>query len=122
MCNYDCGAENCMDCLVNEIELSVFFSIKNEEEGEIDEEWYNEKLSCIRNEDTEEFISEMMDCDCENLIYRYGIHKALKEYKDIHGDIPLDDEIDICKILLIHIVNDMLSTQYINYTVWRKTL
>ena len=117
-CNSECEPSECLICLSTTIENQIFEGIRMEQEGESDEEWYQEFLDVIRHENIDDFIDNIYGSDCEYLVYHYGIHKALKEYKDQFGDIHIRDDVNICKTLLYCIVSDMLCVEYINYQNW----
>jgi len=117
-CNFDCDWADCSWCLTTAIEDEIFGFIQSEQKGEINEEWYENKLDLIRHEEVDDFINRLCTKRCEEIVFEYGIHKSLKLYKDNFGEIPINDDIDVCKTLAYVVIDDMLSLQYENYKNW----
>ena len=119
-CNSQCDPRDCLFCLGMAIENSIFAIIRDEQEGEIDVLWYENQLDKWRHQEIDEFITELSAERCERIVYEFGIHKALKNYKDNFGEIPINDDIDVCKTLTYNIVDDALCVMYHNYKDYCK--
>ena len=117
-CDYQCEPRNCLFCLGTAIENEIFAIIQSEQEGEIDEEWYENKLDKFRHNEVDTFITEMDTKRCERLVYEFGIYKALKHYNKNFGEICINDHINVCKTLVYVIVDDALCVTYIDYQNW----
>ena len=116
-CGLNCDISDCMFCLGMKIENSIFYEIQQLQEGEIDEEWYDDKLDTFRHQELDYIISGMLDEACERIIYKYGIHEALKEYVESYGSIEIG-QVNFCKTLLYNIVNDELCVKLSDYQGW----
>ena len=117
-CESKCHATKCVDCLVRAVERNIFENIQDEQEGEMDEEWFDEQLDRCRHYELDDLITAFCDCEAEDLINTYGIHRAIKEYNDEYGTLEANDEINICKTLLYCIVAREMEINYENYKEW----
>jgi hypothetical protein len=106
----------CITILTIDIETTVFrqlrdFKVRNERE-------YNHYKDELDHQDIDDCINRLSNYECENYIHKYGIHDAIKQYIDDFGNLPINDDVNICKTLLYCIVENHLEITYNDYLEW----
>jgi hypothetical protein len=117
---YDCSDYSC--CLfhfMNGCADEIFKRIRNEQEGEMDEDTYYELLHNCRDEEINKYVvnSSNDDDDMKTLVESFGTINALKLYETTFAsgnvkDLLAAKECIINKTLLYCILKENMSTSY----------
>lgn len=93
----------------------IFKRIKNDYEGEMDEEAYNEELSECIHEEVDECVTYMSNDDVEALVKSFGTLKAIKLYDGVYGGVSEllnNKEHQINRTLLFAILRENVQVSY----------
>lgn len=114
-CQDNCSINECVPCVIQHVQRSLFNTIQCEQEGEITEDWYEEKLDKFCHQEVDEWINVYSNKEAEHLIYKYGIHKAIQYYNNECGSLEVNKEVNVCKTILFYIVWDGIDVSFEKY-------
>jgi len=120
-CDHTDYEDNCLSCVGKELNEKIFSEIHAYQGDDKSEDWFDATLDRLFSEVSDDFLNRMGDKEAEGLVALYGIHKALKLYKEEFGEIPITD-VNVCKTLLYVVLErDYLTMSYESYgTYCRK--
>jgi hypothetical protein len=120
-CDHTNSEDNCLSCVGKELNEKIFSEIHAFQGDDKSEDWYNATNDRLYHEVADDFLNRMSDKEAEGLIALYGIHKAMKLYKEEFGEIPITD-VNVCKTFLYVILEqEYLTMSYDAYgTYCRK--
>lgn len=105
----------CLYCTLEGCAEEIFKRIKNDYEGEMDEEAYDEELSKCIHEEVDECATNMSHNDVEALVESFGTLKALKLYDGVYGGVSEllnNKEHKINRVLLFTILRENVQVSY----------
>ena len=109
---------DCLYCVLEGCAEEIFKRIKNDHEGEMDEEAYDEELSECLHEEVDECATNMSQYDSEALVESFGTLKALKLYSSVYGgasELLNNKEHQINRVLLFAILRENVQVSYRAY-------
>jgi len=81
LCKYgvcDLQDEPCIKCLGDYIQKEIYKRIKEDHEGEITEDEFNDICVDIKYEELDDEVNRMCICDANRLVCEYGISEAIQ--------------------------------------------
>jgi hypothetical protein len=108
-----------LECLISRVERLTFELIREKVEGEIDEEWFDDKKDRQIGIAIYYVINDITEDLYEEFIYHYGIQQALTEYliRNNRNEIKLVDIINVnfYKKLIYCIVENRVNPTFSQY-------
>lgn len=104
-------------CIGKQIQERIFSECRANQTESPTEEWFDDMVDRIHHEEMDDFITrKVSDEESEALVAKYGISKAIKEYKEEFGEIHMREDLNVCKTLLYNIIEmNYLSLSYHSY-------
>jgi hypothetical protein len=117
-CKNEC--DECAGCIGKRIQDRIFSECHGYQADAPTEEWFNDILDRVMQPEMDHFItSKINDEESEAFVAKYGISKAIKEYKEEFGEIPIRADLNVCKTLLYNIIEmNYLSLSYDSYKAY----